>query len=230
MSSTQNGQTFTVTNDPIKNVNPVEGAGDPYGVIGISVNTLTKPSVLTVASAQDAKNISTTSTKVSPAGASSRAKKKKTKTIASITHSDAKNNKNNQFIFGSEHNIHYGSGKSNHIKGRGGDDVIAGLDGNDKIYGGSGDDVLYGGSGKNHIYGGKGSDYVVFQKENVENGGMTIINDFNSNDKISISGYTPEEVSASKNLLILDGNTAGKFKGLDTNDIISMIEDAHYSA
>lgn len=227
LESSSKGETFTVTNNPVKGLTDIEGAGTPYGIIGVAVNTVTQAGALVVDSTSSAKTIASTATTTS-SSASARSRKR-IKTVVSITHSDVKSSKTNQFIFGPEHNIHYGSDKANHIKGGAGDDVLAGLAGNDHLDGGKGDDVIFGGPGRSKVTGGKGSDYVVLEKEHVENGAKVRVLDFNLNDNLSFTSYVPEDISVKRNKLMLNDVFAARFIGMSSEDLTNLIGSAHFS-
>jgi Ca2+-binding RTX toxin-like protein len=77
------------------------------------------------------------------------------------------------------------------IKNNDGYRIFAG-DGNDKITGGRGDDSIAGDKGKDTIAGGLGADTFIISGENLTNGDVDIISDFNiaQGDKIYIDTFT----------------------------------------
>lgn len=81
---------------------------------------------------------------------------------------------------GTENQLIFGNGDSNHLHGGSGNDILSGGAGDDYLFGGAGDDYLFGGSGNdfldggegnNHLYGGDGNDVLVFHKGDAIDGG-----------------------------------------------------------
>lgn len=92
-----------------------------------------------------------------------------------------------------------GSKRDNSLWGMDGKDDVWGMKGNDKLFGGAGTDYLYGGNGQDELTGGKGTDHLwgnggndtfIFAAANEMGKGSKadVINDFESGDKIDLSG------------------------------------------
>ena len=90
-------------------------------------------------------------------------------------------------------NLH-GDGGNDTINGGAGNDALYGGTGNDYLYGNDGDDILDGGEGNDYLNGGNGNDTYVFGR----NYGTDIIEDYDGNNKVVLSGIYPDEVTFAK--------------------------------
>ena len=88
----------------------------------------------------------------------------------------------------------YGDGGNDTINGGAGNDALYGGTGNDYLYGNDGDDILDGGEGNDYLNGGNGNDTYVFGR----NYGTDIIEDYDGNNKVVLSGINPDEVTFAK--------------------------------
>ena len=94
----------------------------------------------------------------------------------------------------------FGNDNDNMILGGTGSDYLAGGAGNDTLFGGTGNDIIYGGTGNDSLNGGAGNDTLCSGtgtntltggagKDNFfYEGGKLLITDYESGDKIKISG------------------------------------------
>ncbi len=233
-SSEKNGTTLTVTNEPLKGLSTVEGAGDPAAVIGVGLKEIAKAKA-SVATPGTTKAVYDSNTKHTAAGDDDEVTEEVAYTITDrddITISDPTvlSNATNAYWLLDGDDTHFGNSNDDHIHGGNGNDLIAGFDGDDYIYGDDGDDGIYGGSGKNHIWGGNGADYIVFEREYVEEGAFNKVWDWKEEDSLSFTGYTPDQVTSSHRNLYLDGEHAAKFYGVSSNGLEQLIADAHYAA
>ncbi len=110
-----------------------------------------------------------------------------------------------------------------------GDDIIDALSGNDIIDSGSGSDIVRGGFGDDIIDGGTGSDILVggdgqdifrFQLEDLEDGAIDRILDFESGvDQFAFgSDIDTDLISLESNLIKYDGETVISAEGVDDSD------------
>ncbi len=90
-------------------------------------------------------------------------------------------------------NLH-GDGGNDTINGGAGNDALYGGTGNDYLYGNDGDDILDGGEGNDYLNGGNGNDTYIFGR----NYGTDIIEDYDGNNKVVLSGINPDEVTFAK--------------------------------
>ena len=88
----------------------------------------------------------------------------------------------------------YGDGGNDTINGGAGNDALYGGTGNDYLYGNDGDDILDGGEGNDYLNGGNGNDTYVFGR----NYGTDIIEDYDGNNKVVLSGIDLNEVTFTK--------------------------------
>lgn len=215
---TDNGSSFTATNDPLKGLTSVSGAGEPSGLLGVQLATL----------GTAIQPLSNASVKSESSLAFNRKGSQNSYTFAEPGTSSSKKN---PFKLGTGRDTHYGSDtEGDWVHGGSGKDIIAGLGGNDHLYGGKGDDIIYPGAGKDKVYGGKGDDHVVFQKEHVLNGHSTKVMDFSSADNLSFSGgFVIDDIEADKKSLKYQGFTFARFKDLSHDDLVKMLANAHHS-
>ena len=76
------------------------------------------------------------------------------------------------------------------VDGGSGDDSVSGGSGDDIVMGGAGDDTINGGSGADALFGGEGDDTFVFSQENIVEGSVDTIVDFEAGETISLTGLT----------------------------------------
>ena len=93
-----------------------------------------------------------------------------------------------------EDSVMHAFGGDDTVYGSKGSDAIYGNEGNDTIYAGSGNDFVFGGQGDDYINGGNGNDTYVFGR----NYGTDIIEDYDGNNKVVLSGIDPNEVTFAK--------------------------------
>ena len=93
-----------------------------------------------------------------------------------------------------EDSVMHAFGGDDTVYGSKGSDAIYGNEGNDTIYAGSGNDFVFGGQGDDYINGGNGNDTYVFGR----NYGTDIIEDYDGNNKIVLSGIDLNEVTFTK--------------------------------
>lgn len=222
-SFSNSGNSWTIVNDPMKGMsNPTTGAGTPSQMLGVTLERIGSDAATQI-----------------NAGSSSSSKhhddnEEHDGTAGDLTYSDPDSNSSAHkwYDLGHGEDVHFGDEKGEFIDGGEHHDVLYGFGGNDYLKGGDGDDVIYGMDGNNKIWGGNGNDCYVFQKHHIANGvnGFARIMDFNSDDDfISFSGYASDEVSNNGNRLYLDGVYAGKFEGMNGDQLGQMIAGAHYS-
>lgn len=90
--------------------------------------------------------------------------------------------------------VFYGDGGNDTINGGAGNDALYGGTGNDYLYGNDGDDILDGGEGNDYLNGGNGNDTYIFGR----NYGTDIIENYDGNNKVVLSGIDPDEVTFTK--------------------------------
>lgn len=88
----------------------------------------------------------------------------------------------------------HGDGGNDTLNGGAGNDALYGGTGTDYLYGNDGDDILDGGEDNDYLNGGNGNDTYVFGR----NYGTDIIEDYDGNNKIVLSGIDLNEVTFTK--------------------------------
>lgn len=119
------------------------------------------------------------------------------------------------------YNVLEGGEANDKLVGTDDDDLILGYEGNDKIFGDSGDDLIWGGSGRNRLRGGAGSDGFI------KSDGMNVVEDF-SVKKDFLAGFSsfPDFYDKSgKHVVIADGGSVFKLRGVDYEDFVTQIKD-----
>ena len=112
-----------------------------------------------------------------------------------------------------------GNGGDDNIQGAAGNDFVFGNDGDDIVRGDEGDDVVVGGRGSDIAIGGSGSDVFEFFADQIVEGEVDIIRDFElGSDSIVVVGSTNVSYEEQSGLLFVDGiKTATLEAGLDVD-------------
>ena len=131
------------------------------------------------------------------------------------------------FIIGNTGNDTLGGGLGDDtILGGMGDDIIFAFDGDDVVHAGMGDDIIYGNKGADIVFGGEGEDTFIFNMEDLADGAVDVVADFEiGEDKLMIKGLTESDsvlFDSAKGTLEVNGEEIVSFEDVDTTEDFEM--------